>query len=916
MVFGKLSVTKVGAPARYRMGFHIDVPPPHVDVPAPHVDIPPAHVDIPPPHVDIPPPHVDIPAAHVDIPPPHVDIPAAHVDIPPPHVDIPPPHIDLHGVHVDVPPPHIDIPPPHVDIHGVHVDVPPPHVDIPGVHIDIPGVHIDIPLHVDVAPFGHPDNHADAPHADAAPPHVDTGYNHWWQNWPKTHAYIAARMLFPRSVAEIAADVRAAEAAQIPLRAVGGSWSFSEASLPGNVNTVRADVSMSDKIDGVLPLAEGFPLDSQPSIASIDANNGWLTGYDHGVRLLGGARRHVNDLNAIINPAGPQPVWVMNTRAMKSSLQPDLRSLLAAPALAATAPGTGTYYYHVEAGVTIEELGALLDAHSPRLQLGTSQGNPGATLAGSLSTATHGAEFNDRLLVDRVRAIHLVGPGGLEWWIEGNVPIASTSALLARYPGLAASRIISGTAPIMGVTPQNWLSAVVVSMGCMGVIYSVVLEVEDLQGALQVTTQTTWHSFLEHNPFLHPLNIDQIMHALENENADPNYPTVYNGILSGITSGAFGGGLIPPGSNRYADLAFNPIPAPAGSHALAAGDLDCWIVNRRNVPLPFDPQPPGGGGITDVVNAVFSALAKAFGADGNNPGNMINLVARIADVYGLVNPAGGVLAFLQGLADPFSALAGSNNPLASLVNAVLGLVPGAAPILQALVAAVNPVPLINMIATVANAHDTLDVALQTMTQPITEKVALDLAQPFLTGFLASALGTNNNTGLGASIGTDVGSLGFPSDGLVGAGLEVAMPVSTAFGFLHNQILKPIAQGGRPFYGYVSIRICNQTSSLLGMQRWPISVMMEVVSIGDAWGKQVIANLQKAAITYIQHGGDAMLHWGLENDQLRASDLASIPSLHATLPIFLQVRGLLYGAATPAPFRVFNNAFTQRLGIVP
>src|SRR6202042_2314712 len=56
--------------------------------------------------------------------------------------------------------------------------------------------------------------------------------NHFWQNWPKTHAYVAGMMCFPTSVEEIAAAVRLAEASMLPLRAVGGGWSFSDAALP------------------------------------------------------------------------------------------------------------------------------------------------------------------------------------------------------------------------------------------------------------------------------------------------------------------------------------------------------------------------------------------------------------------------------------------------------------------------------------------------------------------------------------------------------------------------------------------------------------------------------------------------------------------------------------------------------------
>jgi hypothetical protein len=1038
------------------MDFHIDIPPPHVDIPPPHVDVPPPHVDVPV-HIDVPPPHVDVPV-HIDVPPPHVDVPV-HIDVPPPHVDVPvhidvpPPHVDIPPPHVDIPPPHVDIPPPHVDIPPPHVDIPPPHVDIPAPHIDIPKPHIDVGHadlgHVDLghADLGHIDfgGHADIPpppHVDAAPPHVDVGYNHWWQNWPRTHAYIAKKMFFPTSVDEIASGVRKAEADNVPLRAVGGGWSFSDAPLPGMVATGRPNVQVSDSIDQFLPLAEGFPGDDQPSIASIDASNDWLIGYDeNNVRLLGGAQRHVPQLVGALTGVQPQPAYLMNTRSLKSTLQAHLQEILSADAIKATQPGASQkFYFHVEGGITMEELGPLLDSQSPRLQLQASGGNPGATLAGSLSTATHGAEFNLPLLIDRVKAVHFVGPGGQQWWIEGNTSIADAAKLQHRYPGLDPAHIIAGTAPVNGLLPQDWLNAVVVSMGCMGVIYSVVLEVFPLSGSQEVTTQTTWLNFL--GKALPSLTIPQILGALRNP-ADPLAMTVSDGIKNAITSGMFSNGLISAGMNLYADLAFNPNPAPKSSKSLSPGDWDCWIVNRQTVRIPFDPQPPGGGGITKVVDGVFREIGNAF-AIKNNPGNLANLVRRLADVYGVPNPFHVDIPLHVDIPSPHIDLAsphidvpsphidvpsphidvpsphidvpsphidvghvdlhidisaplhvdtsfsphidipsphidvpsphidvpsphidvpsphidvpsphidipsphidvghvdingvlgtlvnGLANPFAGVLIAVLGFVPEAALVLEGLIlAGLDLAHLVSVIGTIASSHDTLDVALDAVSKPLADAKAMDLAQPFLSGILASTLGTANDAGLGVFTGTSVGSVGFPSSGLLGAGIEIAMPLETAFGFMQTQILDKM-DPNKPFFGYVSVRITPQTSTLLGMQQWPTSVMIEVVSFGDAWGIQFISQLQAAALAHINQGKDAMLHWGLENDQMTAAHLNNIPALQnlsvahgaqpplSKLAAFKLVRALLAannGRNPPTLFRAFNNSFTARLNL--
>lgn len=76
--------------------------------------------------------------------------------------------------------------------------------------------------------------------------------NHWWQNWPKTHAYVAQKMFFPKSAEEIATAIQAAEGDHRPLRAVGGGWSFSDASLPGTVTTNRPNVYAVEALSEVV----------------------------------------------------------------------------------------------------------------------------------------------------------------------------------------------------------------------------------------------------------------------------------------------------------------------------------------------------------------------------------------------------------------------------------------------------------------------------------------------------------------------------------------------------------------------------------------------------------------------------------------------------------------------------------------
>src|SRR5213076_2090391 len=89
------------------------------------------------------------------------------------------------------------------------------------------------------------------------------------------------------------------------------------------------------------------------------------------------------------------------------------------------------------------------------------------------------------------------GPGGVEWWIEGDESIADQGKLQSRYPKLDVAHFIGGSwADIAGLTPQDVLNSATVSLGTMGVIYSVVLEVVEQYGLQQIVTPTSWAALL------------------------------------------------------------------------------------------------------------------------------------------------------------------------------------------------------------------------------------------------------------------------------------------------------------------------------------------------------------------------------------------------------------------------------------
>jgi len=404
------------------------------------------------------------------------------------------------------------------------------------------------------------------------------GPDHWWSNWPATFGYVCSQIFYPRSIPEISAAIKAVPGDHF-IKAVGGGWSFTDAALPGGVRGFsiledgRAGTQNLSGILQSLPNPTVTPMDLLPE--TVNQQLAFLTNYDNTTTTQVVAAGSNNGLFR------SQKVSLIDIKGLASSLQEALPSILSNKAN----PPPGTHYFHVEAGITMADLQQLLDHQKPRLAIQATGGNPLATLAGSLSTATHGGEFQWPLLLDRVRAVHLVGPGGEEWWIEGAAPIADQVSLQRVYPNLDPSHFIGGSwSGITGLTAEDVLKAVVVSMGTMGVIYSVVLEVVEQYGIRQIVTATNW---------------DQILAAASTskEALAANDVSANSKVLQVLLDGTLNGTGIPLVDNVYADLAINPFTR------------ECWITNRKVTALPIDANNPATSP-SDYISALSNALSR------------------------------------------------------------------------------------------------------------------------------------------------------------------------------------------------------------------------------------------------------------------------------------------------------------------
>lgn len=132
----------------------------------------------------------------------------------------------------------------------------------------------------------------------------------------------------------------------------------------------------------------------------------------------------------------------------------------------------------VQAGMRIRELNAHLD--SLGLALRNMGGYDGQTVAGVISTSTHGSGLRFGPITDDVRSLDIVGSGGALYRIEPANGITD--------PRLFADRRREWTL----LQDDKAFNAARVGMGCLGVIYSVTLAVRDKFYLREVRTMSTW----------------------------------------------------------------------------------------------------------------------------------------------------------------------------------------------------------------------------------------------------------------------------------------------------------------------------------------------------------------------------------------------------------------------------------------
>jgi D-arabinono-1,4-lactone oxidase/FAD binding domain len=143
-----------------------------------------------------------------------------------------------------------------------------------------------------------------------------------------------------------------------------------------------------------------------------------------------------------------------------------------------TDPTSGTTLVRVKSGTTIAQLNA--DLHKRKLALPNMGGFDGQTIAGVISTSTHGSGIDFGPLSDLIRSIDVVGAGGVVYRIEPYEGPTDPEPYRAAHPEHELKQ------------DDAWFRAVVVGMGCMGLIHSVILGVRAMFYLRERRSMSTW----------------------------------------------------------------------------------------------------------------------------------------------------------------------------------------------------------------------------------------------------------------------------------------------------------------------------------------------------------------------------------------------------------------------------------------
>ena len=273
--------------------------------------------------------------------------------------------------------------------------------------------------------------------------------------------------------------------------------------------------------------------------------------------------------------------WVVNLGQLTSPLSYAVPEALTDAWHARQAdPTADRRLFHVECGGDIGLVNEMLAAeHLGMITLG---GANGQTLAGAVSTSTHGGDIDLPPLPDVVQALHLVTDGGRELWLErASAPITTDDRLRPVLP-CPDTQIIRD---------DEIFNAALVSVGRFGVMYSMVIAVRPEYRLAEWTLLADGHA---------------VRLALRAGQANGSGLLPLFELLAAPPAalGAIGAGT--PGNERYLRIVYN-----------AQDPSKCFVTRRWetteywDLNLNFDAQFPCNPGQPELVLGAAAGIIEA-----------------------------------------------------------------------------------------------------------------------------------------------------------------------------------------------------------------------------------------------------------------------------------------------------------------
>ncbi len=531
---------------------------------------------------------------------------------------------------------------------------------------------------------------------------------------------------------------------------------------------------------------------------------------------------------------------------------------------------------HVKGGTKIYNLNRILHGLPPASNGGgadetnlpcgdkampTLGGSGGQSIAGLLATGSHGGDVDRTPMADAVAAIHLIGPGGQEWWLERSSRSLTTGDAEATQATLRAISESSEAAAaeicadVRVVKDDDFFHSVLVSVGRMGFVYALVFRTVD--------------SFK-----LNETRRNDIWETLKNDLTAANFRTYLDGQALDRTP------------LHFLQILINPFRNRRNQH-------DCKVAHRHEADCEAENVETGGG--LDVMGFICRRQdARIF----------IPVLAGI--VAGLSAAVTGLLATATALAAiPFVGWA-----LAAASYAAAGAAGAAATALTGIIGfltvsgRVTTGQLVARIANFAYAYRMKDL------MRIVLGLLFDSAYPLTPSRGVSWKIMDTYGYEGEDFCQKVESMDIAFD-VARASIDARGTHTGYLGFLEEvfSIFDDLFRRNQAVAGLLALRFTGGTAAKLGMSRFAQTCHIEIPILQDFGGnEEFIRRVHQAAIRC-----DGVPHWGQD---MRGFNARNIRDLYGDdLIVWRQTLRSLIREGGGRDF-TFSNNFTSFYNLEP